>query len=347
MTPTARQQLRQLSNPPNPWISTVVDHLGEPPEAQLEVFFDSSRQALSKNDSPDIPFTWSVNPYRGCYHGCAYCYARPTHEYLDFGAGTDFERKLVVKPEVAKLLRDAFDNPKWTGELVVFSGNTDCYQPLEASMQLTRQCLQVCVEYRNPVGIITKSTLIERDIELLVELGRVSYVSVTVSLPFADADVARAMEPYVPTPARRLKMIERLASAGILVGINVAPLIPGLNDGDIPTVLRDAREAGASFANHTMLRLPGPVAEVFEQRLRLLLPTRADKVMNQIREARDGKLSNAQFGQRMRGVGPRWRMIEDLFQSAWHRAGYAPLPERPPTAFVRPHKDKHQLQLGL
>ena len=344
---TPRQQLRQVNTPPNPWVSTVVEHLGLPPEAALEVFFDSSRQALSKNDSPDIPFTWSVNPYRGCYHGCAYCYARPTHEYLDFGAGTDFERKLVVKPEVAKLLRDAFDHPRWKGEVVVFSGNTDCYQPLEASWQLTRQCLQVCAEYRNPVGIITKSTLIERDLELLAELARTSHLTVTVSVPFADPDVARAIEPYVPTPARRLKMIERLASAGIPVGINVAPLIPGLNDGDIPMLLRDAKAAGARYANRTMLRLPGPVKQVFEDRLRLMLPLRADKVMNQIREARDGQLSNARFGDRMRGTGPRWRMIEDLFTSAWHRFGYEPQPEPPATAFRRPERASNQLQLGL
>ena len=344
---TPRQLLRQVQNPPNPWRSTVVEHLGEPPEATLEVFFDSSRQALSKNDSPDIPFTWSVNPYRGCYHGCAYCYARPTHEYLDFGAGTDFERKLVVKPEVASLLRAAFDHPRWGGELVVFSGNTDCYQPLEASWQLTRQCLQVCLEYLNPIGIITKSTLVERDVELLAELARASFVTVCVSLPFADEDVARALEPYAPAPARRLKTIERLAKAGVPVGINLSPLIPGLNDGDIPTILRDARAAGATFANRTMLRLPGPVKEVFEQRLRLLLPLSADKVMNQIREAREGQISSARFGERMRGTGKRWRMIDDLFQLAWQRHGYAPMPAQPPSAFRRPERPRAQLELGL
>lgn len=344
---TARQLLRQVDNPPNPWRSTVAEHLGEPPEAALEVFFDSSRQALSKNDSPDIPFTWSVNPYRGCYHGCAYCYARPSHECLDFGAGTDFERKLVVKPEVAALLRTAFDHPRWKGELVMFSGNTDCYQPLEASWQLTRQCLQVCLEYRNPIGVITKSTLIERDVELLAELARQSFVTVWVSLPFSDETVARALEPYAPAPARRLKTIERLARAGIPVGINVAPLIPGLNESDIPTLLGDARAAGATFAGRIMLRLPGPVKEVFERRLRLLLPLRADKVMNQIREARAGHLSDPRFGSRMRGTGVRWRMIEDLFNSAYHKHGYQPMPAPPPTAFRRPERPRAQLELGL
>ncbi len=345
--PTERQRLRQVANPPNPWVATVVEHLGPPPEAALEVFFDSSRQALSKNDSPDIPFNWSVNPYRGCYHGCAYCYARPTHEYLDFGAGTDFERKLVVKPEVATLLREAFEHPRWKGERVVFSGNTDCYQPLEASWQLTRQCLQVCADYRNPVGIITKSTLIERDLEILQEIARVSHLTIALSLPFADAEVARALEPYAPTPARRLKTIERLAGAGLTVGVNLAPLIPGLNDGDIPTLLRDAKAAGARFANRTMLRLPGPVREVFEARLRLLLPGRADKVMNQIREARDGKLSDSRFGERMRGSGPRWRMIEDLFESTWQRLGFERMPEPATTTFQRPERARAQLRLEL
>ena len=343
--PTVRQQLRQVSNPPNPWISTVTEHLGPPPEASLEVFFDASRQALSKNDSPDIGFTWSVNPYRGCYHGCAYCYARPSHEYLDFGAGTDFERKLVVKPEVARLLRDAFEHPRWKGELVMMSGNTDCYQPLEASWGLTRQCLQVCAEYRNPVGIITKSTLIERDLELLVQLQEEANLRVTISLPFADDDVARAIEPYAPSPARRLKTIERLASAGLRVGVNVAPIIPGLNDEELATVLERAREAGARHASFILLRLPGPVKEVFEQRLRLMLPLRADKVMNQVRDARDGKLYDARFGERMRGRGPRWRMIEDLFKGVAQRLGFEPYGPEQPTTFRRPERARAQLQL--
>lgn len=343
-----RTLLRRVRNPPNPWIATVVEHLGPPPEVELEVFFDRSRQALSKNDSPDIPFTWSVNPYRGCYHGCAYCYARPTHEHLDFGAGTDFERKLVVKPDVARLLREAFEHPRWAGEIVVFSGNTDCYQPLEASWQHTRQCLQVCAEFSNPVGIITKSTLIERDIEILRQLAETAHLVVTVSVPFADPEVARAVEPYVPTPRRRLKTIERLASAGIAVGVNVAPLIPGLNDGDIPVLLADARSAGARFASRTMLRLPGPVKEVFAERLRQLLPLRADKVLSCIREAREGRLSESRFGRRMRGTGVRWRMIDDLFQAAWRREGFEPMPKPPAESpFRRPPKSRAQLALEL
>src|SRR5579871_743123 len=171
-----------ISNPPNPWSTTEVEYLEGAPEMRLEVYVDGTRNILSKNDSPDVGFTWSVNPYRGCFHGCAYCYARPTHEYLSFGAGTDFDRKIVVKKRAAALLREAFDDPKWKGELVVFSGVTDCYQPVEASYRLTRSCLEVCAEYRNPCGIITKSPLVERDVDVLDALSQVTRVSVAVSV---------------------------------------------------------------------------------------------------------------------------------------------------------------------
>src|SRR5215469_9975366 len=196
--------LRPVSNPPNPWLSSSVEYLDEIPDARLEVYEDHSRSILAKNDSPDLGFTWSVNPYRGCFHACAYCYARPTHEYLSFGAGTDFERRIVVKPEAPALLREAFDRPSWKGELVVFSGVTDCYQPLEASYALTRGCLEVCAAYKNPAGIITKSPLIERDIDVLTDLARVARLTVTVSVPFGDPVQARAIEPFVATPERRL-----------------------------------------------------------------------------------------------------------------------------------------------
>src|SRR5947209_7845364 len=256
---------RPISNPPNPWLSTEVEYLEEIPPAELEVYEDHTREILAHNDSPDVGFSWSVNPYRGCFHGCAYCYARPTHEYLGLGAGTDFERKITVKPEAPRLLREAFERPSWKGELVIFSGVTDCYQPLEASYRLTRGCLEVCAEYRNPVGIITKAPLIERDIDLLVELSRVAAASVTLSIPFFSVEHARAIEPYVATPERRLHTIEKLAKAGIEVGVNVAPLIPGLNDEEMTAILTAAREAGATHAGMVFLRLPGPVAQVFEE----------------------------------------------------------------------------------
>ena len=228
-----------------------------PPEVPVQVFEDHTKNILASNDSPDLGFKWSVNPYRGCMHACSYCYARPTHEYLSFGAGTDFDTKIVVKPDAPALLRAAFDRPSWRGEHVMFSGVTDCYQPLEASLMLTRGCLEVCVAYRNPCSVITKAPLIERDLDVLQELVRVARVHVNVSIPFWNPEKARAIEPYVATPLRRIRVIEALATAGIPVGVMVAPIIPGLNDGDIAEILTAARAAGATSAGHVLLRLPG------------------------------------------------------------------------------------------
>ncbi len=257
--------LHPVSNPPNPWASTETVYLDEVPEARFTVYEDRTREIIAKNDSPDIGFTYSINPYRGCQHACAYCYARPTHEYLGFGAGTDFDRIITVKPEAGRLLRAAFERPRWQGELIVFSGVTDCYQPLEASYHLTRACLEVCRDYRNPAGIITKSPLIERDIPLLAELHRVASLSVTISIPIWDEASARAIEPFVTTPARRIRIIERLAQAGIPVGVNVAPLLPGVGEQGMVQVLEAAAAAGASWAGFVFLRLPGSVKQVFEE----------------------------------------------------------------------------------
>jgi DNA repair photolyase len=312
---------RPLSNPPNPWLSTEVEYLDEIPPADLEVYEDHTREILSHNDSPDVGFSWSVNPYRGCFHACAYCYARPTHEYLGFGAGTDFDRKITVKPEAPRLLREAFERRSWKGELVVFSGVTDCYQPLEASYRLTRGCLEVCAEYRNPVGIITKSPLIERDLDLLQEVQRTARVSVSVSVPLWNREHAHAIEPYVATPQRRMKTIERLASAGLSVGVNVAPVIPGLSDADIPRILEAAHAAGARRAGFVFLRLPGSVKQVFEQRLRETLPLRADRVLNRVREARGGKLYDSRFGIRGRGDGQYADATRALFEATVKRLG--------------------------
>ncbi|HET6148356.1 MAG TPA: PA0069 family radical SAM protein [Polyangia bacterium] len=310
-----------LSNPPNPWASTEVEYLEGAPEVKLEVYEDHTRQILARNDSPDVGFTWSVNPYRGCFHACAYCYARPSHEYLSWGAGTDFDRKIVVKRAAPALLRAAFARRTWKKETVVFSGVTDCYQPLEASYRLTRGCLEVCVETANPAGFITKSPLIERDIDLLVALGKVASAHVTVSIPFWDADKARAIEPYVATPVRRVHIIEKLARAGLSVGVNVAPVIPGLNDQDIPRVLAAARDAGASYAGFVLLRLPGSVKAVFEERLRAGLPLQAERILHRIRETRGGDLYDPRFGIRGRGEGPYAQAIKTLFQSTAAKLG--------------------------
>ncbi|MBZ4398885.1 PA0069 family radical SAM protein [Myxococcus sp. MISCRS1] len=341
---------RPVDNPPNPWASTAVEYLDEIPPAKLEVWEDHSRQVLSHNDSPDVGFDWSVNPYRGCLHACAYCYARPTHQYLDFGAGTDFETKLVMKPRAAELLRDAFERPSWKGDTVVFSGVTDCYQPLEASMRLTRACLEVCAEYKNPVGIVTKGVLIERDLDVLQRLSRDARLWVSISLPFHHADIARAMEPYAASPQRRLLAIRRLADAGIDVAISFAPIIPGLNDEDIHRVLTAAKEAGARRAHYTLVRLPGPVKDVFEERLRARLPLRAERVLHRIRETRGGELSDSRFKHRMRGEGLYAQTIHRLFETTARRVGLRTsyITEPAPDTFQRPpRKPPPSPQLSL
>jgi DNA repair photolyase len=282
-----------------------------------------------------------VNPYRGCFHGCAYCYARPTHEYLGFGSGTDFERKIVVKPDAAALLREAFEKKSWKGELVMFSGNTDCFQPLEASYRLTRACLEVCAEYSNPVSVITKAPLIERDLDVLGALARDAELGVTISIPFWDEATARAMEPYVATPSRRMKTVKRLADAGISVSVNVAPVCPGLNEGDIAPILTAAKEAGATSASMTMLRLPGSVKQVFEERIRKEVPLRAERILARTREVRGGRLNDPRFGQRQTGEGIYAEAIASLFQRTAERLGLRSrqvAPDEPCTAatFRRP-----------
>jgi DNA repair photolyase len=332
--------LRPLANPPNPWATSETRYLeGEAPPAELEIYEDQTRGILAHNDSPDVGFDWSVNPYRGCFHSCAYCYARPTHEYLSFGAGTDFDRKIVVKKRAPELLREAFDEPKWKGELVVFSGVTDCYQPVEASYRLTRGCLEVCAEYQNPAGIITKSPLVERDVDVLQELTRRARLTVMVSVPIWDEQRARAIEPFVTTPARRIRVIERLARAGIDVGVMIGPIIPGLSDEDIGRILQAARDAGATRAGSVLLRLPGAVEDVFTERLKAALPLRAERVLRRIRETRGGKMNDARFEVRGRGEGVYADAIAALFRQTAERLGFRTLMPHDadsPTTFRRP-----------
>ena len=317
--------MRRVDNPPNRFEPLVQEWLEEPPEARVEVFEEDTRSILSENTSPDLPFRWSVNPYRGCFHACAYCYARPTHEYLGFGAGTDFDTKIVVKRRAPELLRDAFMQPSWAGELVVFSGNTDCYQPLEATWRLTRRCLEVCAEFRNPVGVITKALLVQRDIDVLQELHRNAWVTVFLSIPFADDATGRAIEPQAPLVSRRFEAVRRLAEAGIPTGVSIAPLIPGLNDTDIPKILERARDCGARFASRVLLRLPGSVRNVFLERLRQTLPDRAARVEHRIRAVRGGKLNDASFFERQRGHGVYWEMIERQWSLHVRRLGFEPM----------------------
>jgi DNA repair photolyase len=249
------------------------------------------------------------------------CYARPTHEYLSFGAGTDFERKIVLKPNVAALLREAFEKKSWQGELIMLSGNTDCYQPLENEYRLTRGILEVCAEYRNPVHIITKSALVERDIDLLQQLNRDASVGVSVSIPFWNAETARKLEPFVTTPQRRMKAVQRLSHAGIPVTVNIAPMILGLGDRDIPSILEAAAAAGARGASLIPLRLPGSVKEVFTERLQSAFPLAAEKVLRRTREMRGGKLYDSRFGARMTGEGEIYQTVERLFHNTCARLG--------------------------
>lgn len=315
--------MRRVSNPPNPFHADALELDGPAPPAELEVYEEEAKSALSKNSSPDVGFTWSVNPYRGCFHACAYCYARPSHQYLGYGAGTDFDRRLVAKTNIATRLREAFDRPSWSGETVVFSGNTDCYQPLEARYGLTRQCLEVCLAYRNPVALITKSTLIRRDLQLLVELHAQARCGVTVSIPFADDAMARQIEPFASPPTKRFETVRLLAEAGLPVTVSLGPMIPGLNDDQIPRILEGAAAAGARHAFLILLRLPKEVLPVFDARLEEAYPLRAGKVRHAIAHVRGGGMNDARFGMRMRGRGPRWDAIETLFEVHRKRFGLA------------------------
>jgi DNA repair photolyase len=333
-------------NPRNRWEKKSVEYeSGELPDLGLEVFEDQSKTIISENDSPDLDFRFSVNPYRGCAHGCAYCYARPSHEYLGFGSGADFERKILIKPKAPELLRERFEQPSWQGELLVLSGNTDCYQPLEARFELTRRCLAVCAEYKNPVHIITKSALIERDVDLLGELRENASIGVSISIPFWDDVTARAMEPYAPLPRRRMETVRRLSAVGIPVVVHVAPLIAGLSDRDLIPILEAARDAGARSAVSIALRLPGNVAEVFEARLRAHVPLAAEKVLARTREMRGGRLNDPRFFSRMRGQGAYARTLEQVFEATCRRLGFGRFPGPRRGTFSRPYDRGGQLRL--
>jgi len=313
--------VQRVDNPPNPYLGEYRQWLGPPPEAKLTVYEEHADSALAKNDSPDIPFCWSVNPYRGCQHACAYCYARRTHEYLGFGAGSDFDTQIVAKVNAPERLAAAFSRRSWKREVVMFSGVTDCYQPLEAVYRLTRRCLEVCVQYANPVRIVTKAYLVVRDIDVLTELHCRADVRICFSMPFADARIARLIETHAPSPDCQFEAMRRLAAAGLPVGIIVAPLIPGLNDRDIPALLARAAACGATTACYTPVRLPGNVAPVFLSRLRQVLPLAAAKVERLVRDLRGGRLNHPEFGVRMRADGAYWESIERLFETMATRYG--------------------------
>ena len=286
-----------------------------------QVFRDTTRTALATNDSPDLPFSHSLNPYRGCEHGCPYCFARPSHEYLGFSAGLDFETKIVAKPDLPRLLSLALQRKSWVPETVALSGNTDPYQPIERQLEITRGCLKVLLRHRNPVGLITKNALVTRDLDVLRELAALDLVRVTLSITTLRDDLAGSMEPRASRPAARLKAVEALAAAGVPVGVNAAPLIPGLTDEALPAILRAAAGAGATRAGYMLVRLPGAVQEVFEEWLRRTLPDRADRVLHRVREGKGGRLNDPRFGHRFRSTGPYADAVRQVFRAEVRRLG--------------------------
>jgi DNA repair photolyase len=320
------------SNPPNRFEQLYYDpnDLGanreeweeEAPGPQTQFLREQSKSVIAHNNSPDIGFASSINPYRGCEHGCVYCYARPTHEYLGFRSGLDFETKIVVKENAPQLLRKELAARSWKPQVVSVSGVTDCYQPIERKLELTRRCLQVLLDFRNPAGIITKNHLITRDIDVLREMASLNLVSVCISVTSLDTDLARRMEPRASAPQRRLAAVEKLALAGVPVGVLVCPIIPGLTDTEMPAILQAARDAGAQFAGYNIIALPWSNKELFDSWLLANYPEKYAKVMSKIRQIRGGKLYDADFGQRMTGQGILAEQIGTLFKLAKRKAGF-------------------------
>jgi DNA repair photolyase len=296
----------------------LLERLAHPP---AHYYIDGTKSIIAHNDSPDVGFSYSINPYRGCSHGCIYCYARPTHEYLGFSAGLDFETKILVKDKAADLLRKELASPKWVPQTLSISGVTDCYQPIERKLQLTRQCLQVLAECRNPLCIVTKNQLVTRDIDLLSELATHDAAAVFISVTTLDKDLSQVMEPRTSEPNRRLAAIETLAKAGVPVGVMLAPMIPGLTDHEIPSILKAAADAGAVAAGFVPLRLPYAVAPLFEQWLEQHFPDRKDKVLNRIRSMRAGKLNDSNFGSRMEGFGIFAEQMKAMFDLTKRKVG--------------------------
>jgi DNA repair photolyase len=335
-------------NPANRYEQIYVEPVdGEAAEAgaPLTIFYrDTSRSILAENDSPDLDFRFSLNPYRGCEHGCIYCYARPSHEYLSFSAGLDFERRIMIKPDAPQLLRRTLMSPRWQPQTVALSGNTDCYQPVEHQLRLTRRCLEVFSEFVNPVSVTTKSALVTRDIDLLCDLANRGAAHVVLSITSLDGALARRMEPRAAQPERRLEAVHSLSAAGIPAGVLIAPVIPGLNDEEIPRILKVAAAAGARSASWTLVRLPEPVDQLFVDWLGEHFPERRERVLGRIRACRDGRLNDTRYGRRLRGQGAYAEQIGALFTAAARRHGLdQPLPPLNASAFLRPRRAGEQL----
>jgi DNA repair photolyase len=336
------------SNPTNrfeklsyePWISDESDD----PSRQTVLLRDDTRSIINYNDSPDVGFSASINPYRGCEHGCIYCFARPNHEYLGFSAGLDFETKILVKQDAPALLRRELMSTKWVPQVIAISGVTDAYQPIERRLQLTRRCLEVLAEFQNPVVIITKNELVTRDVDLLSKLARINAALVFISVTSLDGELARELEPRASQPARRLAAIESLSSAGVPTGALVAPVIPGLTDHEVPAIISAVAKAGAVAAGYVPLRLPYGVAPLFEEWLTLHRPLQKEKILNRIRDIRGGRLNDPNFGSRLHGSGAYADHISELFEISCRKAGLnSSRPALSASAFRRPGPSQMQL----
>jgi DNA repair photolyase len=345
------------TSPPNRFLATQlvrddehlehdVDRAADRRVVSTEFLPDRTRTIISENDSPDVGFRYSINPYRGCEHGCAYCYARPTHELLGLNAGLDFETKILVKHQAAELLRAELGKPSWRGELIALSGVTDCYQPVERRLRLTRSLLEVMLEARQCVGIVTKNALVLRDLDLLTQLAQLRLAHVNVSVTTLDADLARAMEPRTSPPAARLDAIRQLAAAGVPVRAMLAPIVPGLNDHEIPSLLEAAAKAGAKAANYILLRLPLAVRPVFMAWLEENRPLKKELIESRIRSTREGEMNSSQFRVRMRGRGHYAEQIGRTFRVFAKKHGLdQPLPELDTRQFRPPRPASGQQML--
>jgi DNA repair photolyase len=308
----------------------------ERPARTTQFFRDASKTIITRNNSPDVGFETSVNPYRGCEHGCIYCYARPTHEYLGFSAGLDFESKIMVKTDAPKLLEAELSSPRWKPQVLVMSGVTDPYQPAERRFRITRGCLEVLAKFRNPVAIITKNRLVTRDVDLLGELASHNAAAVNISVTSLDPDLQRILEPRTSSPSARLEAIATLRAAGIPVGVMVAPIIPGLTDQEIPNIVEACANAGAQFAGYTIVRLPWAVAPLFEKWLEEHFPDRKEKVLGRIRDIRGGvKLNDTRWGARIKGEGIFSEQIASMFEISCRRAGMNARPKLSTAPFRR------------
>jgi DNA repair photolyase len=306
---------READNPDNRFESLSLEwDEGVARPQDMRVYREKAKSILSRNDSPDLPFRSSVNPYRGCAHACAYCYARTYHEYLGWGAGTDFDTRIVAKINAPQLLDRELSKASWKRDAISFSGVTDCYQPAERALGLTRGCLEACLRHETPAGVVTKSALVLRDLDLLGELARGPGAHVVLSIPFGNAEESRKLEPFASVPEARFRALEKLSAAGIRTGLSISPVITGWNDSDIPRLLQKAGDSGASFAFYALLRLPGAVEKVFLSRLRQSFPERAGKVEYHLRETRGGAMDETRFGKRFRGQGKMADLIDDLFR---------------------------------